>query len=169
MAENTIQLLVDVINTLTNAHIKTWLFGGWAEELSGLRPRGPHRDIDLLYPAHSFELLDKFLQTHSDAEEIRLKRFSHKRAFRWHDILVEVFLVRPEPKGLITDFFGIHRFAWPQDTLTHTVLLPCGEYPLASPAALRFYRERHNDVEEAYRHAFAHRQPQHTPCANTAT
>lgn len=156
MAENTIHLLVGVVKALADAQIKTWLFGGWAEELSGLRPPGPHWDIDLLYPAQSFRLLDEFLWAHDDAEEIRPKRFTHKRAFRWHGALVEVFLVCPETAGHITDFFGgIHQFLWPQDTLSYTALLPCGECPSASPAALRLYRERHGDVEQAYRRYIA--------------
>jgi len=156
MAENTIHLLVGVVKALADAQIKTWLFGGWAEELSGLRPPGPHRDIDLLYPAQSFGSLDEFLRAHGDAQEIRPKRFTHKRAFRWHGVLVEVFLVCPETEGHVTDFFGgLHRFLWPQDTLSHMVLLPCGECPSASLTALRLYRERHRDVEQAYRRHMA--------------
>ena len=156
MAENTIPLLVSVVEALADAGVGTWLFGGWAEELWGLRPPGPHRDIDLLYPAQSFGPLDEFLRTCGDAEEVRPKRFPHKRAFEYRGVLVEVFLVRPEGAGHVTDFFGTHRFGWPPDTLRYTVRLPCGERPAASPAALRLYRERHGDVERAYRQYAAH-------------
>ncbi len=95
------------------------------------------------------------MQAQGDAEEVRAKRFAHKRAFRWHDVLVEVFLVSPKAEGHITDFFGTYRFLWPQDTFLHTALLPCGKWPSASPAALRLYRKRHGNVELAYREHIA--------------
>ena len=155
MAENTLELLGDALQALADAQIQTWLFGGWAEELSGLRPPGPHRDIDLLYPAQDFGRLDAFLQTQSDAEGIQAKRFTHKRAFEWHGVRVEVFLTHFEAEMHITDFFGTYRFEWPPDTLTHSVRLPCGECPSASPAALCLYRQRHADVETAHRHFLA--------------
>lgn len=56
---------------------------------------------------------------------------------------MEVLLVTPEGEGHVTGFFGFHRFPWPQDTLWHTASLPCGDWPSASAAALRLYRERH--------------------------
>jgi hypothetical protein len=139
-----------VVQALAEAQINTWLFGGWAEELLGLRPPGLHRDIDLLYPAQNFETLDEFLRAHGGVEEVRPKGFTHKRAFLWQSVLVEVFLVRSGVEGYVTDFFGTHQFPWPQDTLSHMVILPCGGYPSASPAALRLYRARHDDVEQAY-------------------
>ena len=151
MAENSLPLLADVVGALAESGIRTWLFGGWAEELFGVRPPGPHRDIDLLYPAVGFEPLDEFLRVRGDVEEVRAKRFSHKRAFLWQGVVVEVLLVRREGAGLVTDFFGAHRFLWPPDTISRMVRLPSGECGAASPAALRLYRERHGEVEQAYR------------------
>ena len=136
---------------LADAQIKTWLFGGWAEELSGLCPPRAHRDIDLLYPAQGFDRLDEFLRAQNEAREVTTKRFSHKRAFEWSGVLVEVFLVRPEADALVTDFFGEVQFVWPQDTLLSTVRLAGGEWPCASAAALRQYRARHGEIEQAYR------------------
>lgn len=155
MSENSLQLLAGVVKALADGQIRTWIFGGWAEELSGLRPPGPHLDIDLLYPAHDFAALDEFLRAHPAADEVRPKRFPHKRAFRWHGVLVEVILVRPEPEGYITDFFDTHRFSWPPDVLLHTVLLPWARLPAASPTALRLYRERHGGVAQAYQRHIA--------------
>ena len=151
MAENTLDLLAEVVQMLADAQIKTWLFGGWAEELAGLCPPRAHHDIDLLYPAQGFDRLDEFLRAHSEAKEVAAKRFTHKRAFEWSGVLVEVFLVRPEADAPVTDLFGTFRFVWPQDTLLSTVTLPRGEWPCASAAALRQYRARHGEFEQAHR------------------
>ena len=151
MAENTLELLAAVVRMLADAQVETWLFGGWAEELSGLCPPRAHRDIDLLYPAQGFHRLDQFLRVQGGIQEVTAKRFPHKRALEWSGALVEVFLVRPEAEGLVTDFFGAFPFVWPQDTLSSTVTLPGGEWPCASEAALRQYRARHGEVEQAYR------------------
>ena len=153
MPKPSLELLAEVVQTLSDAQVRTWLFGGWAEEVSGLcRPR-PLRDIDLLYPAQSFDRLDEFLQTQRGAKEVEAKRFPHKRAFEWENVLVEVFLVRSDADVLVTDFFGTFSFVWPQDTLLQTAKLPTGEWPCASAAALRVYRARHGEVEQAYRNS----------------
>ena len=150
MQQNTPEFLVAVVRALEAAHIKTWLFGGWAEELSGLRPPGPHRDIDLLYPSATFTRLDTFLQTNEGAEEIKAKRFAHKRALRWDGVLVEIFLLCPEAGGYVTHFFGFHRFPWPEDTLLESVPLLGERIASASPSALTLYRQEHGAVAEAY-------------------
>lgn len=149
MAENTLEALADVVKILADAEIKTWLFGGWAEELLEICLPRPHKDIDLLYPAHSFEILDKFLRPQETVIEVQAKRFTHKRAFRWQGILVEVFLVRFESGAFVTDFFGMLPFVWPQDMLSHERELD-KEWRIASPATLRLYRERHSDIERVY-------------------
>ncbi len=151
MAENTLDLLAEVVQMLADAQIKTWLLGGWAEELSGLCAPRAHNDIDLLYPAQSFLRLEEFLRAQSGAQEVTAKRFPHKRAFEWSGVLVEVFLVRPKDDALVTDFFGTFPLVWSQDTLFSTVMLPGGQWPCASAAALRLYRARHGEVEQAYR------------------
>ncbi len=151
MPYSSLKLLTEVVQMLADADVKTWLFGGWAEELTGLCPPRPHRDIDLLYPAQSFDRLEEFLRTQSGAKEVEAKRFPHKRAFEWAGILVEVFLVRPGADTLTTDLFGLFSFVWPQNTLSDTARLPAGEWPCASPAALRLYRARHGEVESVYR------------------
>lgn len=148
---NTQGFLADTLQEFHSAAIDTWLFGGWAEELWGHRPPGLHGDIDLMYPAEDFRAVDEFLSAHGELEEVAGKRFVHKRAFRRHGVLVELFLLRPAPAGLVTDFFGLHSFQWPADTLLHTVPLLGVAVPAASPAALRLYREQHKAVEEAYR------------------
>lgn len=151
MSYSSLELLTEVVQMLTDAQVETWLFGGWAEELSGLCPPRPHRDIDLLYPAQDFARLEEFLRIKSGITEVEAKRFPHKRAFEWAGVLVEVFLVRPDADTLVTDFFGRLSFVWPQDTLLSTAELLDKKWPCASVAALRLYRARHGEVEAAYR------------------
>ena len=151
MAENTVDLLAEVVQTLADAQIKTWLFGGWAEELLGLCPPRSHRDIDLLYAAQTSDQMEDFLRKQSRAKEVTPKRFPHKRAFEWRGVLVEVFLVRSDGETLVTNFFGMLPFVWPQDTLAQSVMLPSGDWPCASAAALHQYRMRHEEIEPAYR------------------
>lgn len=151
MPHPSVELVADVVQALADAQIETWLFGGWAEELSGLCPPRLHRDIDLLYPAQDFDRLEEFLRTHPNRQEVRAKRFPHKRAWEWQGVLIEVFLLRPGAGELVTDFFGELQFVWPQDTLLSSVKLPNGTLPCASVAALRLYRARHGEVEQAVR------------------
>ena len=154
-SRNTQPFLQDTLQELQSANINTWVFGGWAEELCGLRPPGPHGDIDLLFPAEDFSRVDHFLRARQDREEVPGKRFVHKQAFLRQGVLVELFLVPTTGAGLTTDFFGLHLFHWPADTLLHTVSLIGVPVPMTSPAALRFYREQHQAVEEAYRQHLA--------------
>lgn len=155
-AWNTRQFLADTHQELRAVQIKTWLFGGWAEELWGLRPPGPHRDVDLLYRAADFTGLDNFLWARADLEEVKGKPFAHKRAFERRGVLVEVFLMRPSPVGGVTNFFGFHRFQWPEDALSQTVSLLGVVTPTASPTALCLFRERHKGIEQAYRQHLAY-------------
>ena len=153
MSENNLMLVFDVMQALANAQIKTWLFGGWAEELLSLRLPGPHRDVDLLYLAPDFGPLDEFLQMSEGIEEIPSKHFVHKRAFLWQKVVVEVFLVQAEACGYVTDFFSLYRFWWPEDTFEHPPYAHQSsvDYALVSPSALHLYRERHQAVEHARR------------------
>jgi hypothetical protein len=153
-SQNTRRFLADTLQELAAAQIQAWVFGGWAEELQGLRPPGPHGDIDLLYPAEDFGRVDRFLQPHADLEEVPAKRFVHKRACVWRGVLIEIFLLPPTPAGFVTNFFGLYPFRWPDKTLSQAPLLSIPA-PVASPAALRLYREQHKAVEQAYRQYLA--------------
>src|SRR5437868_1475354 len=51
MPDNTLLLVEQIVRTLSDADIKTWILGGWAEELRGICSPRSHNDIDLLYPA----------------------------------------------------------------------------------------------------------------------
>jgi hypothetical protein len=105
-----------IVARLESARIKTWLFGGWAAELLGLTLPRLHNDIDLLYPAESFDAVDVFLAT-GDADEITAKRFPHKRAFEIEGIMVELFLLQGPEDAPFTDFWGVNRHIWPANVL----------------------------------------------------
>jgi len=118
-----------VVGELAAEGVRTWIFGGWAEELQALAPPRPHRDVDLLYRADGFARVDRLRR-----DWIGAKRFGHKRAFTLDGTLVELFLVRSDDRGDFTEFWG-RRHDWPHDVLAHP--------ELASAAALASYRAAH--------------------------
>jgi hypothetical protein len=132
---NDLPLVHSVTRLLEEHGIVTWLFGGWAEELLGLMPPRPHKDIDLLYRASDFTDVDRFLRM-GQATEIREKRFVHKRAFLFNGVMVELLLVKPD---LTTDFWGKRLHTWPADTLEGSA----SPLRIASPLALITFRESH--------------------------
>ena len=46
MSANDLKLVADVVGTLRANALAVWVFGGWAEELRGVRQAGSHADID---------------------------------------------------------------------------------------------------------------------------
>jgi hypothetical protein len=139
---HTRSLLFDTLKLLYSAEIEVWVFGGWGEELRNIIPTRDHKDIDLLYPAQSFDRIDTFFRECPQVEEIVLKHFSHKRAAQYQGVMVEFFLVQLVGKDYITDFFdGQFRFTWPSDVFDDTVLVAeFGPIRTASCAALQAYR-----------------------------
>lgn len=130
----------DVMGRLEAHGITTWLFGGWAEELHGLTAPRDHDDVDLLYPAASFALVDRFLQL-GNVQEIVAKHLPHKRAFTSGEVMTEIILVQPD---LTTTFWHRQRYAWPSDVFGHRH----GTIRAASPAALTGYRAAHGVLHE---------------------
>ncbi len=82
----------------------------------------------------SFGAVERLIEVHQ-LDEIEGKRFRHKRAFVLDGVMVELFLVQRDRRGLFTNFWGHHRHYWPAD-------LPAGiaGLPVASVAALTAYR-----------------------------
>lgn len=160
MSINTLDFVCSVTERFAQAHIVTWLLGGWAEELWRLSPPRPHHDIDLVYPAQNFQLLDRWLSTtRGDFFPIMAKRFSHKRALLYQQIMIEIVLLEPRNGVYVTNFFnGTYRMIWPGDTLT-TLPLQKGQIAVASPQALHLYRSHHPWISLAY-----HRYQQY--CSN---
>jgi hypothetical protein len=137
---------------LEQAGIDVWVFGGWAEELWQLAPPRPHNDIDLLYPAPDFGALDLWIAGTPGITEIRAKRFSHKRAVVYRDVMIEWILVEQDESGSLTRFFdGAHTIRWPDDTFARRLQAGGQSLRVASPAALQHYRREHPAVDAAYR------------------
>ena len=137
--------LQDVVVMLERAGIVTWVFGGWAEEMRGLRPAGPHKDVDLLYPAPSFDVVDLWLLGEPLAAEITAKHLPHKRAFDWQGVMVELFLVEVAGSKLCTTFWSSEVFDWPADTLSENGT----HLRTASEAALNVYRAHYAQLRRA--------------------
>ena len=136
---NDVNTVRRVLALLDEWGVQCWLFGGWAEELRGLRTPGPHTDIDLLYPADGFAAVKAFLAS-GQVEEIAAKRLFHKRAFLFDGVMTELFLVHRDQSGLHTMFWGSVRHDWPDNTLDSPASF---EWPVASPAALTGYRQNY--------------------------
>jgi hypothetical protein len=121
-------VVLRVVDALEAARLRVWLFGGWAEELRGLRPPCEHDDVDLLYPGRDFVRIDRFIgDAVADTRQ-------HKRSFELDGIRVEVLLVQKDEQGWYTESpRGLHR--WPAD-----VFATAGRLPVASEAALEGYR-----------------------------
>ena len=97
---NDLSFVLRVADLLESARLRTWVFGGWAEELTGLTPPRRHGDIDLLYPGHDFDRVDRFLDRAAVDEWIG-KRKPHKRAFEFEGVLVELILVQRDEQRLV--------------------------------------------------------------------
>lgn len=141
---NTREAVAAVVALLRDAGIACDLFGGWAEDILGLRPPSAHGDIDLLYQSDDFALLDRLLAKPSVFDEVRAKRFRHKRAFQVSGILCEITLVQGPDDRPVTLFWGDVPFAW-DVPLRHPSPVWIGSQPvsLVSAANLRRYREHH--------------------------
>ena len=143
MHTNTLAFVTHLLDTLITAQLRSWLFGGWAEEAWAIIPPRPHQDIDLLYPAPDFIALDQFIATSTHITEIRAKRFSHKRAVMYHNVMVEWLLLEPCTSGYVTHFFdGRHRFHWRHEALTNVRGSDGHRVDIASQDSLVAYRQQ---------------------------
>ena len=115
MTVNDSALVMKVTSMLDDALVNVWLFGGWAEELQGIVPARPHRDVDLLHPAEDFARVDAVLRTEPGLVEIVARRSDHERAFLLDGVMVELFLVRADADGYYTDMPEGVRHRWPAD------------------------------------------------------
>ncbi|TDW97679.1 hypothetical protein EV647_2366 [Kribbella sp. VKM Ac-2566] len=131
-----------VVGRLEGAGVRAWVFGGWAAELLGLSAPRAHGDVDLLYPADGFAVVDEFL-ARGDVQEIEAKRFPHKRAFEIDGIMVELFLVQTDETGSFTDFWGVARHDWPADVFAVEV----DGLRVASAMAVTGYRAGWEDLQ----------------------
>ena len=124
---NDLSFVMRVVDLLEDARLRVWLFGGWAEELRGLRAPCEHVDVDFLYPGRDFARVDRFLGETTDTRP-------HKRTFDVEGIAVELLLVQKDEHGWFTELpRGRHR--WPGDVFANA-----GRLPVASITALESYR-----------------------------
>jgi hypothetical protein len=130
---NDLGFVMRVVDLLEDARLRVWLFGGWAEELRGLRAPCEHTDVDLLYPGRDFTRVDSFVQRFG-VDEIEAKHRPHKRGFELEGTLVELLLVQKDDAGWFTEL-PAGRHDWPSD-----VFATAGRLPVASVAALEGYR-----------------------------
>jgi hypothetical protein len=129
---NDLPFVMSAVDLLAEGGLSVWLFGGWAEELRGHVPPGPHRDVDLLYPAPNFERLDAFFLSER-LDEVGDDR-SYARAFSLDGITIELLLVQRDADGWFTNFRA-GRFRWPVDVFERAA-----RPPVASESALISYR-----------------------------
>jgi hypothetical protein len=134
---NDLAFVMRVVDLLEDARLRVWLFGGWAEELRGLRAPCEHTDVDLLYPGRDFARVDRFL---GDTDDTR----PHKRTFVVEGVRVELLLVQKDERGWYTELPS-GRHSWPSDVFANA-----GRLPVASVAALESYRHsRRADIRAA--------------------
>jgi hypothetical protein len=126
---NDIGVVLRVVDTLEAARLRVWLFGGWAEELRGLRVPCEHEEVELLYPGRDFTRVDRFI----DDDDVVDER-THKRSFELDGVPVELVLVQKDEEGWYTEL-PRRRHRWPPDVFANA-----GRLPVASAAALESYR-----------------------------
>lgn len=131
-----LSFVLRVADLLEDARLRTWVCGGWAEELRGLCAPRPHTDIDLLYPGRDFDRVDRFIARGS-VDESAGKRRPHLRAFVLDGVQVELILVQRDERGWFTELPG-GRHRWPADVFSTS-----GRLPVASESALVGFRTAH--------------------------
>ena len=126
---NDLAFVERAVSLLASKGVDAWVFGGWAEELRGLIKPREHVDLDLLYPAEDWSIVDNLY-----LDWIEGKRFDWKRAFKLEDVTVELFLVQYDARGWFTQLER-RRHNWPAN-----VFAGSGRVPVVSTAALAGYR-----------------------------
>lgn len=143
---NDLPFLITTIELLENQGINTILFGGWAEEMTGvIKPRA-HKDIDLLYISNDFSKVDSFIKKNKGVKEIEEKRFPHKRAFFLNGIMVELILIEQKQEIYITNFWNLYSFTWPL-ILSHRIYInEKFSINVADPDIIEFYRSQQTTI-----------------------
>jgi hypothetical protein len=132
---NDLDFVLRVVDRLRSHGIRTWVCGGWGEELRGLEPPRPHLDVDLLYPARDWARVDGL-----ELDWIPDKRSDAKRAFVLDGVMVELILVERDERGWFTRK-PRRRHDWPDDVFSTR-----GHLPVASATALTGYRRAYREA-----------------------
>jgi hypothetical protein len=126
---NDLDFVLRAVDRLRSEGIRTWVCGGWGEELRGLAPPKVHADLDLLYPARDWTRVDAL-----DLDWLPAKRRRGRRAFAFEGTMVELLLVERDGRGWFTERRD-GRHDWPDDVFSASGLVA-----VASRAALAGYR-----------------------------
>jgi hypothetical protein len=139
--------LTEVLELLERAGISCLVFGRWAEELLELRTPDNHKDVDLVHLNDSFAAIDCALCTRQLPEEIRAKRFPHKRAFTWRGLCCEILLIQDWRVRPVSWFWGDVRFLWRAPVAHSGAVIRAGHaFDVVSAPNLRHYRARRRDT-----------------------
>lgn len=142
---NTRETLASVLRLLRTSGLPCDVFGGWAEELLGLKSPWQHRDIDLIYRGDSLAGFDALKV---DLRSVPSKRFRHKRAFMFRDTLCETILVRDADSQPVTMYWGDVPFRWDRPLLHDGIVELCGEaVAVVSAANLEKHRRLHRETQ----------------------
>src|SRR5258705_11011873 len=94
---NDIAFVERAVSLLASKGVDAWVFGGWGEELRGLIKPREHVDLDLLYPAEDWSIVDNLY-----LDCVETKRFDWKRAFQLEETTVQLLLVQYDARGRYT-------------------------------------------------------------------
>ena len=129
---NDLEFVLRAVDVLRAQGIRTWVCGGWGEELRVLAPPREHHELDLLYPARDWRRIDAL-----DLEWIDAAHQPHKRAFLFEGTMVKLLLVERDKRAWFTQR-PEGRHDWPADVFSSS-----GWLAVASAAALQGYRRAH--------------------------
>ena len=140
---NDLDFVALVVERLAGGGARPLVFGGWAEELTGLIAPRQHADIDLLLPAASLPDVHWI----AGATEIRAKRFAHKRAFVMDCVTIEVTLVQNHPQAPVTYFWGDVPYYWLKPLSEPELPLAARGFVAVSRENLIRYRSSHEATQ----------------------
>lgn len=142
---NTLETLAAALREFRTRGLRCDIFGGWSEELLAVREPWEHCDIDLIYRGENLLAFDAIV---SGFTPVRPKRFHHKRAFLFRDILCEVILVQDAAIRPVTHYWGDVPFYWDQPLLHPQAIDLCGEtVTLVSVENLQKHRRMHRETQ----------------------
>ena len=133
-----------IVSRLRNRGVQVQVMGGWGEELVGLTPPRPHKDLDLLCAADDLPALESLIEEDDKIEDVPVKRTACSRAFEIDGLFVDCYLARRDSIGWFTNFWG-YEHRWPTDTFTDR-----GEFPVATRESLAGIKAVWPLAERAY-------------------
>ena len=149
VAENNQSFVVEVISIFLKHQVLLHVFGGWAEELTGIRPCSAHKDVDFICVDEGTRKIDSILSEISVFAEIEQKRFSHKRAFMYKGIMIEIFLARRYVSHCYIDLWGRYKICWLESRMSQLIPDAYSTISVVSPDVLQLYRQHYSFVSHS--------------------